>query len=77
MTKGNTERQRRWHIQRTPYPFVYSRDAWDIRRFNPLGQNPSGGVSRWGVRFAVALIVIVLGGSLLLLIMQAAQAIFH
>jgi len=56
---------------------VYSRDAWDIRRFNPLGQNPSGGVSRWGVRFAVALIVIVLGGSLLLLIMQAAQAIFH
>lgn len=78
MTGDNEKGRRRWPIQRAPYPFVYSRDAWDIRRFNPLGQAPGGaGPSRWGVRFAVAFLVVLLGGSLLLLIVQMAQAIFH
>lgn len=78
MARRNAEGRRRRRVQRSPYPFVYSRDAWDIRRFNPLGQAPGGnGLSRWGVRFAVALLVVVLGGSLLLLILQMAQAVFH
>jgi hypothetical protein len=63
---------------RNQYPFIYSRDVWDVRRFNPLGRGPSvAGPSRWAVRLAVAIIILVLGGSLVLLLAQAAQALFR
>ena len=77
MTRENHEGRPRWRIQRSPYPFIYTRDAWDFRRFNPLGEAPGGyTLSRWGVRLAVAFLVVLLGGSLLLLVVQMAQAIF-
>jgi hypothetical protein len=62
----------------TPYPFIYSRDVWDVRRFNPLGHGPKvAGPSRWAVRLAVAIIILVLGGSFVLLLAQAAQALLR
>lgn len=71
-------RQRRDSGPRAPYPFVYSRDAWDVGRFNPLGGSLSAHMpSHWAMRFAVAVIVAVLGGSLILMIALAAQALFH
>ncbi len=79
MARGNAGARRRLGDgRRTPYPFVYSRDAWDVRRFNPLGRAPGAHMpSRWAMRFAVALIVAVLGGSLILAIALMAQALFH
>lgn len=78
MAKRNVGRRRAWRPMRTPYPFIYSRDVWDVRRFNPLGSGPRvAGPSRWAVRFAVALIVVVLGGGLIVLLAQAALALFR
>ncbi len=65
-------RQRRDSGPRAPYLFVYSRDAWDVGRFNPLGGSLSAHMpSHWAMRFAA------LGGSLILMIALAAQALFH
>ena len=79
MPKGNSgKRQRFGSMRRDPYPFVYSRDLWDLRRFYPMGRNPGGGSpTRWEVRFAIALLVLLLGGSLVLLIVQTVLAIIH
>lgn len=79
MAKGNSgKRWRLGYTRRDPYPFVYSRDLWDLRRFYPMGRNPSGGSpTRWEVRFAIAFLVLLLGGSLVLLIVQTVLAIIH
>ena len=78
MAKRSFDVRRRSGSTRTPYPFIYSRDVWDVRRFNPLGRGPSvAGPSRWAVRFAVALIIVVLGSGLVFLLAQVAQAIFR
>lgn len=78
MARGRAGAKQRRATGGAPFPFIYSRDVWDVRRFNPLGGSPSAHMpSRWAMRFAVAVIVAVLGGSLILLIAQAAQAIFH
>lgn len=78
MAKRGFGRRRAVGSPRAPYPYIYSRDVWDVRRFNPLGRGPSvGNPSRWAVRFASVLIVVLLGGSLVFLLAQVALAIFR
>ena len=44
-----------------PYPFIYSKDLLDRRRYSLFGGAPTGRVSRGAAIFSIAIIVAVLG----------------
>src|SRR5207248_10098273 len=61
-------------VQGDPYPFIYSKDPWDRRRFGPPGAAaPSSGrrLPNAAVWFSWVIIVLVLGGGLLSVVLRA------
>ena len=61
-------------LRADPYPFVYSKDAWDRRRFGlPGAAAPSSGrrLPDAAVWFSWAIVVLLIGGGLLSLVLRA------
>jgi hypothetical protein len=54
-----------------PYPFIYSKDVFDRRRYSPFGGAPTGRVSRGMAIFSVVIIVAVLGVGLATILIGA------
>jgi hypothetical protein len=61
-------------LRADPYPFVYSKDPWDRRRFDlPGTAAPSSGkrLPNAVVWFSWAIVVLLIGGGLLSLVLRA------
>lgn len=61
-------------LRSDPYPFVYSKDPWDQRRFGVPGMAaPSSGkrLPNMAVWFSWAILVLLIGGGLLSLVLRA------
>lgn len=61
-----------FHTTADPYPFVYSKDPFDARRYSLFGRATIGRTSRGETIFAVVIIVAVLGVGLITMLLLLA-----